>query len=529
MARYRSVKNNTNTNTSRPFVARHQADVTGVLQGWDRLRIQGTLRSLYHDSVMEYYLQQAGLLCKDFKDFATGLTDRIREAAVALALRWQRPMRYLQSGALRKEDIARDIARRDGIKSGLITILSAVEPCRTWFMRGNRETKRLELQLQWGKCIHLYFYWLHEVLGFCHLRLQTWFPFLVQICINGREWLAHSLDREGIAYGREANCFAWVEDLDRAQALMDQQHRANWGKLCGELLDECHPLHTQITRPLGSGYYWTVAESEYATDVMFRDRAALQRIYPALVHHSMMSFGSEQVLRFLGRKTTCIGAEDEVQSDRRRRVEGVRVKHWLNKNSVKCYDKGSVLRSEVTINEPKDFRVWRAKENDPKGPKSWRIMRRSIADVYQRAEFSRKGTERHLEALAAVHVRTSLGEEATAPCSPVRKRGRRYRALQPFGLDAQLLAIVNRGEYTLHGFRNRDVRAHLFGPVAVGRQQRRQAAAVMRRLQLLRAHGLVRRISKTHRYQVTDKGRRIITALQTATQASTEELTRLAA
>ena len=40
----------------------------------------------------------------------------------------------------------------------------------------------------------------------------------------------------------------------------------------------------------------------------------------------------------------------------------MRVKHWLNDNSQKLYDKGSVLRSETTINEPKDFRVWRGPE-----------------------------------------------------------------------------------------------------------------------------------------------------------------------
>ena len=84
-----------------------------------------------------------------------------------------------------------------------------------------------------------------------------------------------------------------------------------------------------------------------------------------------MNFGAEQVLRFLGRSGKA-GVHDEVKTDRRRRVEGVRVKHWLNKNSLKFYDKGSVLRSEVTINEPKDFRVYRRAENQPAGKEQWR-------------------------------------------------------------------------------------------------------------------------------------------------------------
>lgn len=84
--------------------------------------------------------------------------------------------------------------------------------------------------MQWGKCLHLYFYWRHQKLGFCHL-LQTWFPYLVQICINGREWLACAMDGEGLGYRREANCFPWIENLARAQQLMDQQHRTAWVKL----------------------------------------------------------------------------------------------------------------------------------------------------------------------------------------------------------------------------------------------------------------------------------------------------------
>src|SRR3989304_2315643 len=99
--------------------------------------------------------------------------------------------------------------QRDGIKSGLIAVMSCVEPCRTWRMRGNHETKRLELRLEWGKCKHLYFYWEHEELGFLHMRLQTWFPFSIQFCVNGREWLGRQMDKEGIAYRQEDNRVRW--------------------------------------------------------------------------------------------------------------------------------------------------------------------------------------------------------------------------------------------------------------------------------------------------------------------------------
>ena len=141
---------------------------------------------------------------------------------------------------------------------------------------------------------------MHEQLGFLHLRLQTWFPFLVQICLNGREWLARQMDGAKLSYRRADNCFPWIADVGRAQALIDQQHQTNWPELLRPLLKQCHPLQAEITAPIGAQYYWTAAETEYATDLMFRDRAVLGWIYPALVHHAVMSFGSEQVLRFMG-------------------------------------------------------------------------------------------------------------------------------------------------------------------------------------------------------------------------------------
>ena len=176
-----STTHSTKKEIAGAFVQQHKSDVIGVLHGWDRLRLQGTLRSLYYQPVMEEYLRQAGVLWKDFKTFATTLTARVRQAAVDLAAKHHRPMLYLNSSRTRKEDEARKIQQRDKIELGLIAVLSCVEPCRTWFLRGNRITRKLELRLEWGKCIHLYFYWMHEQLGFLHLRLQSWFPFLIQI------------------------------------------------------------------------------------------------------------------------------------------------------------------------------------------------------------------------------------------------------------------------------------------------------------------------------------------------------------
>jgi hypothetical protein len=101
-------------------LAEHGADVTGVISGFDRLRLRASLRWLYQPSFMKRYLCEAHVLFKDFGAYATGQSNRIRAAAHAFAARERRPVRYLHSTALSKEDLARTLAQRDGVREGLI-------------------------------------------------------------------------------------------------------------------------------------------------------------------------------------------------------------------------------------------------------------------------------------------------------------------------------------------------------------------------------------------------------------------------
>lgn len=119
---------------------------------------------------------------------------------------------------------------------------------------------------------------------------------------------------------------------------------------------------------------------------------------------------------------------------------------------------------------------------------------------------------------------------APAAANAPKARPRRVRALNPLAADdAALLEAVSRHEFLINGLRNRDLRRLLFGAeVAPAAEERRRSAAVTRKLRLLRAHGLIHKVPKTHRYVVSEAGRRAITALLAARNASTEELIRCA-
>jgi len=531
------IKHSTTASGARsPFVTQHAADVIGVLSGFDRLRLMATLRPLYQPSLMQRYLIRAGVLLKDFAAFAAGWTERVRAAAQQLAEQSGRPLRYLPGSSERKELLARDQARRDGLTRGLIGIWSVVEPCLTYFVRKDRPQKKLVLRLEPGKCLHYYFYFLHEQLGLLHLRLQTWFPFAIHLCINGRHWLARQLDQAGIDYVQRDNCFTWLADPSQAQTLARQQLQSCWPALLQPLIEQCHPHAPELCRPLALSYYWSVSESEYATDVMFKSPAALARLYPALVHQGIKHFGSTDVLRFLGHKVQANGRvhgnhRGEILSSLKHRPEGLRLKHQANGNSIKLYDKqGSLLRVETTLNRPHQFRVYRASERDPQQKKRWQVLRKSVGDLHRRAEICEAINGRYLEALASVRAGRSAGEVARAVCQPIRKDGRRYRALNPWSpQDAALLEVIHRGQWTVSGFRNRDVRAALYPGRVEASEQRRQSGRVTRALARLRAHGIIRKINGSYRYQLTTPGRQIVTALLAARQADVEKLMAVAA
>jgi hypothetical protein len=399
------------------FVQRHASSVIGVLSGFDRLLFRGTLRMLATAKGLMGYLWSTQTLLKNFGQWSEQLTAKVREESEQAVRKAGRPIVYINDPSARKEDIARDIARRDGIDQGVVCMLTAVEPCWSYDIHRSREKKKLELVCRQRKCLHLYHYQIHPQLGLMHARLQTWLPFNVKVCLNGREWL-------------------------------------------GRLMDQA-----------------------------------------------------------------------EVTTDLKQRPEGIRLKHQVNRNSVKMYDKqGSVLRVETTINNTKDFKVYRKTEGKPQGKPKNRQLRKGIADLHRRAEVSHACNERYLEAMAAVETSQTLGELTAPLCKATTWKNKRVRPLHPLGGDdAELLQAISNGNFLVNGFRNRDLRDALYAKAPSTAQARRQSGAVTRKLRLLRAHGLIKKVPRTHRYLLTDRGRLIVTALQAAKAANPIQLVKIAA
>jgi hypothetical protein len=522
------------------FLQRHAGSVTGMISGFDRIRFRGTIRLLANTPGLLAFLSHLSVLLKDFGQFALEASEKLKEASRSAAIEAGRPVRYLASPRVCKEQAALQLAREQKVEQGLICVLTALEPCWSFQVRRDRASRQLVLEPSWRKCLHLYHYFLHPVLGFCHVRVQSWLPFNLHICVNGREILARQMDQAGIAYTRRDNCFIRISNIEAAQALSDAQVKLDWPALLNRLCDQAHPARRTLLGgskgPWEPDYYWSAQESEWASDILFKHSSDLSRFYPRLVRHGLLGLSSGEVMRYLGKR---VEPQDrrfsgEVISDVKTRPEGMRIKHRLNANSIKMYDKQqSVLRVETTINDPGDFKVYRRAEGDPKSKLCYRKLRKGVADLPRRAQVSQAANDRYLQAMAGVETQAALGELADPLCRsvPGKSPGERARGLNPLsGEDAMLLQAVARGEFTINGFRNRHLRPILYpGPTPDAEQSRKQSAAITRKLRLLRAHGLIQKVTHTHRYQLSPKGRQSITAILAARAATAAKLLDLAA
>jgi hypothetical protein len=508
------------------FIQQNQKKVIGVLSGFDRLIFKGTLQYLQHTPGMMDFLYSNDILLKDFGPFAEKITKELREASKSEAIMQGRPIKYISSSTARKDFIAKEIAKADGIEEGLICILTCVEPCKSFEIYKNRELKIITIERRDRKCLHLYHYWMDPDFGFMHGRIQTWFPFTIRVYINGREWLSRELKKRNINYIKKENCFIKIDDVEEAQNIMNEQLKTNWPEVLQNIANKLNPIHDKIFSAFNIDYFWATYQSEWATDIMFSRQRYLDKIYPQLIRGAIISFSTIDVMRFLGKRTRGHGFHGEVVSTLHNRPEGIRIKHQVKKNSVKMYNKqGQILRVETTINDPRDFKVLRHKQGNEHGEKEWLKMRKGIADLYARAQVSDASNKRYIEALASFDTSKTIAELVSPICKANKLNNKRVRALRPWEeKDKLLLKTVNNGDYILAGFRNRDLFAVFYpNTKKISQIQKKQRKArITRQIRILRGHGIVKKVPHSHRYLVTSKGRRIISAILAYIQISLE-------
>jgi len=478
---------------------RYRKQIRGVLSCYDRMVITGTLPGVCYAAGMALFLRVRQLRLFDYPKLMEPLRERIRKNAERLAQAHGIEIEFIRKRNFRKEDRIAERVKERGGHPGLVHIFSAMESCPSFYPWHDKGSGTTSLRAKDGKCLHYYFYFLHEEFGLCYLRVPTWAPFRLQFYCNGHNWLASQLRQAGIAFRQLDNAVVECADWERAQALADAFPVPRLHQVLDELAEQFCPVLDHF----GVTYHWSLMQVEYATDLVFGRPSDLRPLYESLVRTAIHSVKAEHVTTFLGRKLHP-NYQGELGNDFHTRIQGTRLKHHMGPVSLKLYDKmGLVLRIETTANDVSFFKHHRQVEHrDGRKETKLATMQKTIYSLSPLRELLLAANRRYLAFLSDLTDPSPGVRQVNKLATPVRENDRSYRGFNVFDpKDLDLFIALSHGGHTIHGFKNSTLRCRLHNHTS---------AQISRRLQCLRKHGLIKKIARTYKYYLTRFGQAVV-------------------
>jgi len=480
---------------------KYSEQISGTISCFDRVIIQGTLPGICYAEGMTSFFYTHKIRIFDYPQYASSIRDEIKKNAEHIAETNNMKIEYVKRKNFRKEARISEILEERGSHPGLVHVFSALEPCTSYRPWHDKETHKTFLKYDSGKCLHYYFYFIHEKLGLCYVRVPTWLPCRLQIYFNGHNFLASRLKEEGIDFTLIDNVFTNISDFQKAQAIADSQ-TDNVSTL-HKIFDHFADMFCPAIKKFQTTYHWSFMQAEYATDVVFKRQSDLANLYEAIVRTAIHTVKPENVATFLGKKLNG-NVKCEMGNDFSTRIQGTRIKHQMGPVSIKMYDKLSiVLRIETTVNNVSFFKHYRkVEQRDGKSVRKNAAMKKGIYSFPPLARLLREANGRYLEFISTIDDRTAGIKNVKRLSKSVRKNNRSFKGINFFDYDdLAILSAAMSGEFNISGFQNRDIRKRLTD---------KSSSQVTRILARLRYHGLIKKIAKTRKYYFTKLGRQVI-------------------
>jgi hypothetical protein len=475
---------------------RYCDDLDGVLNCYDRIVITGSLQPFCYAQGMTHYLYQQGIRIFDYAKFAEPLRERIRENAEALAKANGVKIEFVRKKDFRKENRIQQILKKRGDQPGLVHILGAMEACASYRPWHDKVTGKTYLKPDSGKCMTYYFYFMDEQLGLCYLRVPTWCPFRLQFYFNGHNWLANQLKQRGIAYKMFDNAFVHIANYTVANQLANEFDV----ELLHLRLDAFAQHYCPVVADLKLAYYWSVMQSEYATDLVFKSRDTLQAFYPLLLETLTHAVKPADIATFLGRKLNG-NYQGEMGNRFNKRWIGTRIKHQMGPVSIKMYDKFNlILRIETTVNNVAFFKHYRqVQHRDGSTTMRWAPMKKTIHSLPALREVLSAANQRYLKFISSIATPEVGVEQLHRLAETKTEDQHRHKGFNLFSEeDTCLFRTLLQGEFFISGFTNKQLRTYLSD---------KSASQVTRLLKRLRVHGVIKKVGKRYKYYLTDFGR----------------------
>jgi hypothetical protein len=479
----------------RPTVAEILADQVRLeVSCIDRIYVNGYVPKLQTSGQLVFFLSEHLGYPLASPALLGRLGDRFRDQVRRFVERQQVPVVHFQRGQ-RKDEVACMMRRRHSGQEGVVFVGVAQERCRSFKAKKGSTPSggiRFDFTRQPVFVNHLYFYVQDRDWGPAFLKMGTYLPYPVKLCLNGHEWVKQQLRREGVGFESLDNGFLSCADPARLQQICDQLGpqaiQAFFERWCERLP---WPL-TAIDQTAGFRHQLSLWQIELSLTQVFHRPLDGRRFFDQVLRANL-DLGRPDRLRLLFDRRLTRRTPPPAYGYRTRVITAgvdpslhVEYKHC----HVKQYFKeGRALRTETTINDPADFDV-----------------RKALPNLWQLKALGQTVNRRLLEAERVADGDGFCGEVLEQLQRPTLTEGHRVAALR-FGDSRTMALLAALGHYglQLHGFRNRDLR-RLVEPLLGSPYTPNQMTYDLRRL---RRRGLIARVQGTHRYLVTPLGLRV--------------------
>jgi hypothetical protein len=391
-----------------------------------------------------------------------------------------------------KEDVARSHmqkAERDG-SSGVVMLGVAQEKAfawRGWRDGGNDAHPHFEFGRQAVFVNHYYFYIFDPEWGPSFVKTNAYAPYPVWVYLNGHERAKRQAVRQGIEFTPLDNGFRACDQAERLAGICDSLSERDIFQFCDRWMRQLPSPFTRAQRGR-YGYRYSVRQLELSDTRVFDKPAAGRAWFEQTIRDQLDLGRPDKVQIIFDRKITSRTSGRFQTKVITRGVEPVIQAHYKHSKVKQYFKEGRALRTETTVNDPYDFAI-----NRTLTAETWQQLR-SIGD-----QVNERLLDAQLQACSCAPDPTTL----TRLVSPSIEDGQPAPALR-FG-DPRvmaLLACLCSFQHLFAGLTNRTLRpqiAELIAGYTTG-----QMTYDLRRL---RRKGLIRRIPKSQRYELTAFGR----------------------
>jgi hypothetical protein len=343
------------------FVAHHQDQIRFSYSCFDRILLNAVVQVLQYPASVVGFLRQrrqvSDITPSYFKSVSSDYHGFVQQLAQERRVEIVEPPK----GVRRDEWIEPYFQRLHG-RDGLAVILKSRENARV-AVSFPRQGNHIELC---HRFVWQYYFYLHDAnFGRMFLRICPYFPFNARVCLNGHEWLACQMRREGVRFQQCGNAFRNCADPERLQALSDQFATRDIQACVHRWLAQLVPFFTDSERRRqGFGYRLFFSQVEYCTNLIFDRRAALEKMHDRLLDLNRSIGRPDKVAILFGRrvsKQTNAGLKTQIlDHDLGQPV----IRSEYKSSSIKQYVRDHLLlRTEITSYHTPDLGVNKSVEH----------------------------------------------------------------------------------------------------------------------------------------------------------------------